>query len=67
MNGKKTNKHNSAVVYLLLKRRKIKYVEIEHKYDYIDIEKFHNSVIESLKNKGNRLNSIINDMKRKLN
>ena len=48
MNEEKTNKYISAVVYFSVKRRKIKYVEIEHKYDYINMEKFHEKIIGSL-------------------
>ena len=66
MNEEKTNKYISAVVYFSVKRRKIKYVEIEHKYDYINMEKFHEKIISSLKTKANRLNSIVNDMKWRL-
>ena len=62
MNEEKTNKYISAVVYFSVKRRKIKYVEIEHKYDYINMEKFHEKIISSLKTKANRLNSIVNNM-----
>ena len=66
MNEEKTNKYISAVVYFSVKRRKIKYVEIEHKYDYINMEKFHEKIISSLKTKANRLNSIVNNMKWRL-
>ena len=61
---------NTTVVYVKIKRRHVKrksvrYLEVNHE-DY-SMEKFHEKLIDSLKNKANRLNSIVDDMKRKLN
>ena len=69
MSGKKINdsvsSSVSAVVYTKVKRKSVRYLEINHE-DY-SMEKFHEKLINSLKNKANRLNSIVDDMKRKLN
>ena len=69
MSGKKINdsvsSSVSAVVYTKVKRKSVRYLEINHE-DY-SMEKFHEKLIDSLKNKANRLNSIVDDMKRKLN
>ena len=69
MSGKKINdsvsSSVSAVVYTKVKRKSVRYMEINHE-DY-SMEKFHEKLINSLKNKANRLNSIVDDMKRKLN
>ena len=68
MSGKKINdsvsSSVSAVVYTKVKRKSVRYLEINHE-DY-SMEKFHEKLINSLKNKANRLNSIVDDMKRKL-
>ena len=65
MSEKKLNKSASAVVYVKAKRKGVRSVEVNHE-DY-SMEKFHEKLIDSLKNKANRLNSIVDDMKRKLN
>ena len=68
MSGKKINdsvsSSVSAVVYTKVKRKSVRYLEINHE-DY-SMEKFHEKLINSLKNKANRLNSIVDDMKGKL-
>ena len=68
LSGKKINESVSAslsaVVYIKSKRKSVRYLEINHE-DY-SMEKFHEKLINSLKNKANRLNSIVDDMKRKL-
>ena len=68
MSGKKINESVSAslsaVVYIKSKRKSVRYLEINHE-DY-SMEKFHEKLINSLKNKANRLNSIVDDMKGKL-
>ena len=56
---------NTMVVYVKTKRKNVKFAEINHE-DY-NMEKFHEKIIGSLKNQVNRLNSTVNDMKRKLN
>ena len=83
MNGKETNKfayetaekdwqsayfklkNGPMVVYVKVKRKSVRYLEVNHE-DY-NMEKFHEKLIDSLKNKANRLNYIVDDMKRKLN